>query len=606
MSGLKDICLQVRYEGKPASLIRDFYAPVSAVTSLYRIRTTALTQESLFAASLGLSQILASGKPVRFLVAPPMSAGPRGLASTATPTQATTPIGDLVAQLKPLADAVSNDHKNVQQLAARFDFRIAQVIPPQPVSPDNVPTTTGFFTDESGATVSYQTEANEGFTNGTDAMPALVTSWSWGDPQFKVRTAVERFEILWNGDENCAPANRASVDLSLSLLKVLLHIEQNPMPEPNSDAAIRLFRHQQEAVDEWKSLKFKGVFKMCTGAGKTISALAGVHELAEQRAANFLRIPPVIVSVPTRVLADQWIKEIRRFGFRSIVAAYNAFDQWSQLLEPTLRSQSSNQPRFIVTTYRTFSDERFIAKLQRAGSSGIEALWIADEMHNLASPRLRDAMRQAGGLFKFRLGLSATPEIEGDLTATEQLLDYFGGICASYELRNGIEDGVLCPHRYHPVPAYLAPAPGQKYLRLLRDIQDTNAGSSSLMNLYRETRELLRTSGIQVARFRDLLHTICRSTPEFRHTLIYCPPGYGTYGGEQSDEIDTDMGERRLIEEIIQVLRDNSLTASSILGETPGDQRAQILQRFGDGRLNALCAIGCLDEGAGGFDFASR
>ena len=93
-------------------------------------------------------------------------------------------------------------------------------------------------------------------------------------------------------------------------------------------------------------------------------------------------------------------------------------------------------------------------------------------MHNLASPRLREAMRQAA-LFKFRLGLSATPEIEGDLTATEHLLEFFGGICASYELRDGIEDGVLCPYRYHPIPAYLAPEFGKKYLHLLRAIQDT-------------------------------------------------------------------------------------------------------------------------------------
>ena len=83
-----------------------------------------------------------------------------------------------------------------------------------------------------------------------------------------------------------------------------------------------------------------------------------------------------------------------------------------------------------------------------------------------------------------------------------------------------------------------------------------------------------------MARFRDLLNTLCQSNPELRHTLIYCPPGYGTNKVEESDEIDTDVGKRKLIEEIIQVLRDNNLSVSSILGETPADQRTQILQRF--------------------------
>ena len=591
MSGLKDICLQVRYEGKPATIIPAFHAQTSAAAILYRIRTSSFARENLLPASLGLSRILAEGKVVRFLLVAPAQISPQN------PSPGQTTASELLAELKPIGGRIDNAPDNLQDLARSFELRIASSAQHQadPSAPSGV--TTGFFTDQTGATVSFEAEDSPSPANGAGAPLSLAISWSWGDPQFRVRKAVERFDKAWEGSEGNPAAEPASKDVALALLTALLHLEQHPDPDTPPDSAIRLFRHQEDAVNEWKSHQFRGVFKMCTGAGKTISALAGVLNLADERAANSLPLPPVIVSVPTRVLADQWIKEIKRFGFRSIVPAYNAFEQWSQLLDPTLRSQTSNQPRFIVTTYRTFSDERFLAKLQRAASSGIEALWIADEMHNLASPRLRDAMRQVGTLFKFRLGLSATPEIEGDLTATEHLLEYFGGICASYELRNGIEDGVLCPYRYHPVPAYLAPALGQQYLRLLRDIQNTKPGSSSLMNMYRETRDLLRTSGIQVARFRDLLRTLCRSIPEFRYTLIYCPPGYGTYGGDQSDEIDTDAGERRLIEEIIEVLRDNSLSASSILGETPADQRTQILQRFGDGRLNTLCAIGCLDEG---------
>jgi superfamily II DNA or RNA helicase len=229
----------------------------------------------------------------------------------------------------------------------------------------------------------------------------------------------------------------------------------------------------------------------------------------------------------------------------------------------------------------------------------VEAFWIADEMHNLASPRLRDAMRRCGQLFKFRLGLSATPEIEGDLTATESLLNYFGKICASYELPDGIRDGVLCRYRYYPIPAYLSPTLGKKYLRLLQEIEDKDQSgpSTALVNLYREARDLLRTSGVQIARFRDVLNDLMEAVPDLKHTLVYCPPGYGTYGGEISDEIDTDESERRLIEDVIEILRSKNLSPASILGETAADQRTQILGRFSDGRVRALCAIGCLDEG---------
>src|SRR5262249_32313778 len=74
-------------------------------------------------------------------------------------------------------------------------------------------------------------------------------------------------------------------------------------------------------------------------------------------------------------------------------------------------------------------------------------------------------------------------------------------------------------------------------------------------------------------------------------------PGYGSYGGDVSDENDKNEDERRVIEEVIEVFRSKNLSPASILGETPAEQRAHILRRFADGRTRTLCAIGCLDEG---------
>ena len=45
------------------------------------------------------------------------------------------------------------------------------------------------------------------------------------------------------------------------------------------------------------------------------------------------------------------------------------------------------------------------------------------------------------------------------------------------------------------------------------------------------------------------------------------------------------------------MLRKRDLSASSIIGQTPKAQRSEILERFSKGRLDVLCAIGCLDEG---------
>jgi len=591
MGYLRNICLQVRYDGNAQVLVERFFAPVSRVAIIHKARVASLTKETLLPISLALSETLASRVKFQILIAfSPNTATAEADSPSPINGELERELLQCLAEISPLAQgqqALPSDCVEVMICPLSGQRNLVGV----PVSE-----VTGFLTDESGASVAYAANWDPGLAASENEREISV-AWSWGDPQFKVKNQIAEFDRLWNGNANDSRSFLASDALKEALLSILLALAATPVFEESTDEGIKLFPHQEKAVKAWLERKFRGVFKMCTGAGKTISALAAVQALSEKRAAASFPLPPIIVSVPTRVLADQWIKEIRRFGFQAVLSAYNAFDQWNHLLEPTLKAKNLEQPRFIVTTYRTFADERFIAKLKRAGDSGVEALWIADEMHNLASSRLRDAMLKCERLFQFRLGLSATPEIEGDLTATESLLGYFGNICASYELADGIRDGVLCQYRYFPIPAYLAPSLGKKYLSLLQEISDEAGGSTALINLYRETRDLLRTSGVQVARFRDLLNDLMQSIPELKHTLVYCPPGYGSYGGDVSDEIDQDEDERRLIEEVIEVLRSKNLSPASILGETPADQRSHILERFADGRVRSLCAIGCLDEG---------
>ncbi len=418
--------------------------------------------------------------------------------------------------------------------------------------------------------------------------------WSFGDPQRTVTRLLSEVRALESAS--------ATPELATTFLSRLDGTP--PLPADwverfkiEDQTTLRLFDHQKAAIDAWEKRNRRGIFQMCTGAGKTIAALAAVRRFEQERRDEKKSFPPVIVTVPTRILADQWVKEIQKLGFTSILKGYNSSGNWLDVLEPWVADPSAEQPRFVVSTYRTFSDARFRQRLVAAGESGARALWIADEMHNLASPRLGATMTEVAKLCSYRIGLSATPEIEGDFATTERLLNYFGLVCASYELRNGIEDGVLCPYRYFPRPSYLSANVGEKYLTLLRQIEDSPSNSSSLLDLYRQSRELVRTSGVQISAFKELLPVLKSGPRPLSHTLVYCPPGYGSYGGDQSDEIDTDESERRLLEEVVAYLRGEGITVSSILGDTPAAQRELRLEKFKSGELQVICAIGCLDEG---------
>lgn len=586
MSRFKDACLNGRYTGSNQEIGQHFFEVINEATTSYRLLLTDLSREAAVLASTGIAKLIATGKEIRVLVALPQ-APTNGAAHPTSKFAANEHSVKTIAESFGLSPPLQEDNA-LGKLSIRWCEISLQ-------EKNELPRVAGFATDQRGDVVAFDAQIEPLDPN---PKPKIIFSvgWTWGDPLARVKKALTQFDNLW--ERSATPLADFGSATNFALPWLLTELDRNPGKAILGSTSIKLFKHQETAVAAWLSRDGKGVFRMCTGAGKTVSALAAIRELAHQKSARGETIPPVIISVPTRILADQWTREIRGFGFKFTLGAYNSFDQWSQVLEPALRNNTNSQPRFVITTYRTIADERFVAKLRRANENGVKAIWVADEMHNLASTRLKEMMKQLSGVFHYRLGLSATPEIEGDLATTQWLLSYFGEICASYDLEDGIRDGVLCPYRYHPVPAYLAPNVGAAYLRLLQNIQvaHAQAGSSSLMSLYRDARELLRNSGVQIAAFRDLLKLLMHGSG-LSHTLVYCPPGYGTYGNEQSDTIDADPSERRLIADVIDTLREQGLSASSILGETSFEERNEILTRFADGRVNALCAIGCLDEG---------
>jgi superfamily II DNA or RNA helicase len=218
-------------------------------------------------------------------------------------------------------------------------------------------------------------------------------------------------------------------------------------------------------------------------------------------------------------------------------------------------------------------------------------------MHNLASTNLLRAADAVERIFPWRIGLSATPEIEGDLPTTERLLRFFGGIVAVYDLEDGIRDGVLCKYRYHPYPAYLDPEIGEEYLQTLKSIEGAEGAPKQLLEFYRKSRELVRTSGVQLPAFESILDDISEAGWELKHTLVYCPPGFSEKSAEMTDDVETDQSQIRLLEEVVAACRRRNLSVASIIGETPAAQRNEILRRFATGHVSILCAIGCLDEG---------
>jgi len=220
---------------------------------------------------------------------------------------------------------------------------------------------------------------------------------------------------------------------------------RNRPPEETGESIINLRPYQKEAIDSWKRMNFRGIFEMATGTGKTFTALAAA---VERRKA--LKRVAVLILVPYLHLLEQWRHNCEQFGFFPILCSGN-HDQWPTQVRSKIQDyRLSVLPSVcIIAVHQTAATERFASAVQ--GLPQGNTILIADEVHSLGAPRLRDALLSHAGM---RLGLSATPHRWYDQEGTEALLQYFNGICFEFPLDKAIGT-FLTPYRYFPIPTQL-------------------------------------------------------------------------------------------------------------------------------------------------------
>src|SRR2546422_1523868 len=181
-----------------------------------------------------------------------------------------------------------------------------------------------------------------------------------------------------------------------------------PFPEAWSDVDLRPY--QEAALSAWELGHHRGVVALPTGSGKTRLALAAMHRT--QLSALCL--------VPTRVLLDQWLREIR-LVYGGAVGCYG--DGVRQLAPLTVATFES--------AYRHMDQlgDRF-------------GLLIVDEVHHFGGGLRDEALEMT--VADARLGLTATPprdsgaaaclaELVGPTVFELAVADLAGGFLGSFD-----------------------------------------------------------------------------------------------------------------------------------------------------------------------------
>lgn len=346
--------------------------------------------------------------------------------------------------------------------------------------------------------------------------------------------------------------------------------------------------YQQRAVRAWFEADGRGIFRMATGTGKTVTALQAASQVATNAEHGFL----LVVAVPYQHLVDQWADDIRDFGGEPVYA-YSSRQQWQPRLERELLelNQGARDTSIVVTTHQTLATEATQQTLERAS---VPMMLIGDEVHHLGAPH-----RQKGLLShaQFRLGLSATPERWYDEAGTEALTEYFGDAVFDYGLQEAIEVDALCEYYYIPHIVELTDEELEVYDHLTAEIgkhwphaDDDNGGVDleahpKVKHLLFKRARLIGTADNKL----DVLTNLVERQSNPQHTLVYCSDG--------STDPEPGVGQRHVDSTTERLRTDCGFQVSRFTARESQTEREGILSDFECGATEILTSIRCLDEG---------
>lgn len=337
------------------------------------------------------------------------------------------------------------------------------------------------------------------------------------------------------------------------------------------------YSHQGRAIDAWFAAGKRGVLEMCTGSGKTLTALTAAQLLHEQIGKML-----IVVSAPYNVLVSQWCGEIELFGLRPInlSEAGGPSGRARMLAEARRRlKRGVSKCEAIVVSNDTLCTSEFHQQI--AEFPGAKML-IADECHNLGAANF---ISNPPAFFDYRLGLSATPVRQYDDEGTASLFSYFGDPCFSFTLEEAI--GVcLTPYEYHVSFVELSSDEMADWREVTEKISrlawkiEAGEKDSNLEALLLRRRRILETADSKIDALSGLLSKF--GPRNLKYALIYA----------------TDKDPEQL-NEVNSLLHSFGVFFHQLTSEeTSSPKKSQsILARFQAGDLQVLTAKRVLDEG---------
>ena len=489
-------------------LIAEFYEPALVAASRYDRGVGYFTSNWLRLASAGLAVFAGNGGHARFVVSPHM--GAEDWAALNQGDQARTNqvlyehLQSVVADLPSALESQTLSALAWMIADGLLDIRIAL---PRGDLDGDFHDKFGIFLEDGGDCVAFhgsQNDSAKAFRN----YESISVFYSWVDARESLRVSEHqnRFEQLWNNrDPNVRVLNlpeairQKLVQFTDSTGRPYQRAPETTVSELEEDK----WAHQTAALKNFIQAG-NGVLEMATGTGKTRTALKIMGELQARG-----EIDAVVVTMSGTDLLKQWYKTMIADTDLAVFCQFGRKKEASSYLTCRL-------PKVLLIARQQL--QKVVPHLQDRDVE--RSLLVCDEAHGMGSPSMvRDLSGQLSR-FRFRLGLSATPEREYDQDGNDFIENEIGPVVFRFGLEKAIQKGILCSFDYTALNYTLSDEDRLVIRNLIKRHHARAAAgeASSDEALYRDIARVRKTTVEKIAPFEAFL----KDNPElFKRCLIF-------------------------------------------------------------------------------------
>ncbi|MDP1552606.1 MAG: DEAD/DEAH box helicase family protein, partial [Methanobacteriaceae archaeon] len=523
---LKDLDIKFAYDSDEDDILNEFYIPILSTSIKYFRLSGFFTSKTLAIAARGMEEFIKNKGKMELICSAKLNEEDIEMIKKAHANPLKIIEESMIKELNDIQNEFEKDHVSAlgwMIVHGQLKIKIALVH-----DKDEKPILglfhqkIGIFTDKEGNMISFSGSDNETGPGLTDNIEEFKVFKSWEEGTFHfVQSDRETFEKFWTNS-----GTRTKIfDLPEAIEKKLmekspkninsLYLSQHYNKNDNSDSKIILFKHQKEAIKSWFDHNNKGIFNMATGTGKTFTALGCLKKLTKEKN-NFL----TVIACPQSHLITQWEKDVKKCITHDTLITGSTNYHWRNELKELIKLLNYDIIKFpvVLTTHRTLASNDFINRLKKFNG---DILLIVDEMHGIGSAENRFALIDD---YKYRLGLSATPERWYDDEGTEIINNYFGGRIYSFDMGMAIEKGYLSPYIYKPIFVDLDEDELEEYLELTNQIarlvSKKNHDEKKLTLLSNKRQSVINNAEEKYFALKKLLD----KNKGIKDLLVYCSP----------------------------------------------------------------------------------